>query len=221
MASWRSFRTRSCPCRRPPACRPRRGSRPRRAPAITHRRDRASESIPEPMRMSPIAARAATPSMPSMFAAGLSTATHRAPVSRSRQGTGGGERCDSRFVQAGRSSYAVGCRRKDCDRGDGTMADESGAAADRFQASAAYRSRAGSCARRARRRRPRQRRGLWRLSLSLLPPPALVLDRLRQALGERLVYVFRHFPNERAHPGATFIARAAEAAARRALLGDA
>jgi len=41
-----------------------------------------------------------------------------------------------------------------------------------------------------------------------------VLDRLRQALGERLVYVFRQFPNERAHPGATFIARATEAAAR-------
>src|SRR5262249_36146977 len=41
-----------------------------------------------------------------------------------------------------------------------------------------------------------------------------VLDRLRQALGERLAYVFRHFPNERAHPGSTFISRAAEAAAR-------
>lgn len=41
-----------------------------------------------------------------------------------------------------------------------------------------------------------------------------VLDRLRQALGERLAYAFRHFPNERAHPGATFIARAAEAAAK-------
>jgi len=41
-----------------------------------------------------------------------------------------------------------------------------------------------------------------------------VLERLRQALGERLVYVFRQFPNERAHPGATFIARATEAAAR-------
>jgi Na+:H+ antiporter, NhaA family len=40
-----------------------------------------------------------------------------------------------------------------------------------------------------------------------------ILDRLRQALGERLAFVFRHFPNERAHPGATFIARAAEAAA--------
>jgi NhaA family Na+:H+ antiporter len=42
----------------------------------------------------------------------------------------------------------------------------------------------------------------------------LVLDRLRQALGERLAYVFRHFPNEAAHPGATFISRATEAAAR-------
>jgi Na+:H+ antiporter, NhaA family len=41
----------------------------------------------------------------------------------------------------------------------------------------------------------------------------LVLKRLRQAMGERLAYVFRHYPNERAHPGAGFIARAAEAAA--------
>ena len=32
-----------------------------------------------------------------------------------------------------------------------------------------------------------------------------VLARLRQALGERLAYVFRQFPNERAHPGATLI----------------
>jgi NhaA family Na+:H+ antiporter len=40
-----------------------------------------------------------------------------------------------------------------------------------------------------------------------------VLLRLRQALGNRLVYVFRHFPNERAHPGAERIARATEAAA--------
>src|SRR5215813_12281687 len=40
------------------------------------------------------------------------------------------------------------------------------------------------------------------------------LARLRQALGERLAYAFRHFPNERAHPGATFIARATEAADR-------
>jgi NhaA family Na+:H+ antiporter len=31
--------------------------------------------------------------------------------------------------------------------------------------------------------------------------------------GDRLVYVFRHFPNEHAHPGAEFAARAAEAAA--------
>jgi Na+:H+ antiporter, NhaA family len=41
----------------------------------------------------------------------------------------------------------------------------------------------------------------------------LVIVRLRQALGERLAYVFRHFPNEKAHPGSTTIARAAEAAA--------
>jgi Na+:H+ antiporter, NhaA family len=32
-------------------------------------------------------------------------------------------------------------------------------------------------------------------------------------MGERLAYVFRHYPNERAHPGAEFIALAAEAAA--------
>jgi NhaA family Na+:H+ antiporter len=42
----------------------------------------------------------------------------------------------------------------------------------------------------------------------------LVIARLRQALGERLAYVFRHFPNEAGHPGATLIARASEAAAR-------
>ncbi|MHB8531075.1 MAG: Na+/H+ antiporter NhaA [Caulobacteraceae bacterium] len=41
-----------------------------------------------------------------------------------------------------------------------------------------------------------------------------VLERLRQALGERMAYVFRHFPNERAHPGAEFASRAAEAAGR-------
>jgi len=40
-----------------------------------------------------------------------------------------------------------------------------------------------------------------------------VMVRLREALGDRLVYVFRHFPNERAHPGTERIARAAEAAA--------
>jgi NhaA family Na+:H+ antiporter len=39
-----------------------------------------------------------------------------------------------------------------------------------------------------------------------------VLLNLRQAFGERIEYVFRHFPNERIHPGATFAARAAEAA---------
>jgi Thioredoxin len=30
-----------------------------------------------------------------------------------------------------------------------------------------------------------------------------VLARLRQTMGERLAYVFRHYPNERAHPGDT------------------
>jgi NhaA family Na+:H+ antiporter len=39
-----------------------------------------------------------------------------------------------------------------------------------------------------------------------------VLARLRQTLGQRMVYVFRQFPNERAHPGATLLARATEAA---------
>ena len=39
-----------------------------------------------------------------------------------------------------------------------------------------------------------------------------VLGRLRHALGDRLAYVFRHYPNERAHPGSGFMARAAEAA---------
>jgi Na+:H+ antiporter, NhaA family len=41
-----------------------------------------------------------------------------------------------------------------------------------------------------------------------------VLRRLREALGDRLVYAFRHFPNERAHPGAELVAHAVEAAAR-------
>jgi Na+:H+ antiporter, NhaA family len=41
-----------------------------------------------------------------------------------------------------------------------------------------------------------------------------VLKRLREALGDRLIYVFRHFPNERAHPGTDLVAHAAEAAAR-------
>jgi Na+:H+ antiporter, NhaA family len=41
-----------------------------------------------------------------------------------------------------------------------------------------------------------------------------IIARLRHALGERLAYVFRHFPNEHAHPGADFAACAAEAAGR-------
>ena len=41
-----------------------------------------------------------------------------------------------------------------------------------------------------------------------------VFARLRRTLGDRLVYAFRHFPNERVHPGATLVSRAAEAAAR-------
>jgi Na+:H+ antiporter, NhaA family len=40
----------------------------------------------------------------------------------------------------------------------------------------------------------------------------LVMARLRRTLGERLAYVFRHSPNEKAHPGADFASRAAEAA---------
>jgi NhaA family Na+:H+ antiporter len=40
------------------------------------------------------------------------------------------------------------------------------------------------------------------------------MARLRQALGDRLVYVFRYFPNEHAHPGADVIARTVEAAAK-------
>jgi Na+:H+ antiporter, NhaA family len=41
-----------------------------------------------------------------------------------------------------------------------------------------------------------------------------VLQRVRRALGERMVYVFRHYPNERAHPGSELASVAAEAAAR-------
>ena len=40
-----------------------------------------------------------------------------------------------------------------------------------------------------------------------------VLERLCNAVGDRMAYIFRQFPNERAHPGATFASRAAEAAA--------
>lgn len=42
----------------------------------------------------------------------------------------------------------------------------------------------------------------------------VVLARLRRALGERMTYVFRHFPNERAHPGAERISIGSEAAGR-------
>ena len=41
-----------------------------------------------------------------------------------------------------------------------------------------------------------------------------VIERLRHAMGDRMAYVFRHFPNEHAHPGADFASEAAEAAAR-------
>ena len=47
-----------------------------------------------------------------------------------------------------------------------------------------------------------------------------VFRQLREALGDRLVYVFRHFPNERAHPGATFLSRATEAAAQQGRFWD-
>ncbi len=47
-----------------------------------------------------------------------------------------------------------------------------------------------------------------------------VYRRLSDSLGERLVYVFRHFPNERAHPGAELAARASEAAARQGRFDD-
>jgi NhaA family Na+:H+ antiporter len=40
-----------------------------------------------------------------------------------------------------------------------------------------------------------------------------VLLRLLEIMPGRLIYVFRHFPNETVHPGATFAARASEAAA--------
>ena len=41
-----------------------------------------------------------------------------------------------------------------------------------------------------------------------------ILERLRHALSDRLAYAFRHFPNERAHPGAELMSIGAEAAAR-------
>ena len=47
-----------------------------------------------------------------------------------------------------------------------------------------------------------------------------IICRLRAAFGQRLAYVFRHFPNETAHPGSTRIARVAEAAARQGRFWD-
>src|SRR5580704_15578669 len=47
-----------------------------------------------------------------------------------------------------------------------------------------------------------------------------VFLQLREVLGDCLVYVFRHFPNERAHPGATFMSRATEAAAQQGRYWD-
>jgi NhaA family Na+:H+ antiporter len=47
-----------------------------------------------------------------------------------------------------------------------------------------------------------------------------VFLQLRDTLGDRFVYVYRHFPNERAHPGATFMAQAAEAAAEQGRFWD-
>lgn len=41
-----------------------------------------------------------------------------------------------------------------------------------------------------------------------------VMERLRRALGDRMAYVYRHFPNERAHPGAELLSIGSEAAAR-------
>jgi len=47
-----------------------------------------------------------------------------------------------------------------------------------------------------------------------------VLAQLRSALGSSLVDVFRHLPNEREHPGAELLARAAEAAAAQGRFWD-
>jgi NhaA family Na+:H+ antiporter len=40
----------------------------------------------------------------------------------------------------------------------------------------------------------------------------LVVNRVRETLGDRAAYAYRQFPNERAHPGAVLLSRAAEAA---------
>ncbi|MFL6603026.1 MAG: DsbA family protein [Steroidobacteraceae bacterium] len=41
-----------------------------------------------------------------------------------------------------------------------------------------------------------------------------VLLRVSRTVGERMVYIFRHYPNERAHPGSELASIAAEAADR-------
>src|SRR3954467_10388214 len=47
-----------------------------------------------------------------------------------------------------------------------------------------------------------------------------VIGRLREVLGESPAFVFRHYPNERAHPGAELISRAAEAAGNQGRFWD-
>ena len=47
-----------------------------------------------------------------------------------------------------------------------------------------------------------------------------VLERVRESLGARMAYVFRHFPNERVHPGAEFVACTTEAAGRQERFWD-
>ncbi len=47
-----------------------------------------------------------------------------------------------------------------------------------------------------------------------------VLLRLRASIGDQFSYAFRHYPNERAHPGANFMARTAEAAAQQGRFWD-
>ena len=47
-----------------------------------------------------------------------------------------------------------------------------------------------------------------------------VLAKIRQTLGARFLYVFRHFPNERAHPGAEWMSAAAEAAGKQGRFWD-
>lgn len=47
-----------------------------------------------------------------------------------------------------------------------------------------------------------------------------VLAQLRQTMGERMIYAYRHFPDERAHPGATLASVAAEAAGQQGRFWD-